>query len=172
MLTEPELLDEARETCPLVEPRHLIPALPDEDLGHLLDDVAEGLDLGAFPSDADDGDDRVVEEHGDVDAVLGALVLVLVIDGDGLLGADDESGSVVARADARVVCAGDYRARCVEQVDLVVDDVLEIRDNRLCDLRIEFHGSPEVQTVHIAALEGIVIPSMVQIPHALGQGGA
>ena len=135
-----EQVDEVRHARAPVVLLDDVPVFADQDLGHLLDDLDEGLDLAAVARDADAGDDGIIEHDRGVDAVLGAAVLVLAVNDDLLFRLDGEKRALMGRSDTRAVGAGDNGARRVEQVDFVIDDIFEVVDDSLCDLGIEVHG--------------------------------
>ena len=122
----------------------MIPVLANEDFRHLLDDVAEWLHLGALAGDTDDRHRCVLEHDRHVDAVLRTLELVLAVDGHGLLRLDGEARALVRGANTRGIGARDDGARGIEQVDLVVDDVFEVVDDGLGDLRSRFMSASAI----------------------------
>ena len=117
----------------------MIPVLADEDLRHLLDDVAERLHLGALAGDTYNRHRCVLEHDRYVDAVSCPLEFVFAVDGHGLLRLDGETRALVRGANTRGIGARDDGARGIEQVDLVVDDVFEVVDDGLGDLRVKIH---------------------------------
>ena len=134
-----ELIDQIRLGDAPVVSGCLLDVLPQEDLRHPADDVAEGFDGVAFAGHADLRRYLPLDDHRGVDAVAGAFIPVVVIDVHGALGLRGEQGGRMVVADAGPVCTRDDHAMRVEQVDLVAQHVLDVGHDRLGDMLVNLH---------------------------------
>lgn len=134
-----QLVDQIRlEDAPVV-PRSLLDVLVQQNLGHLDDHIAKRFDTLAFTGHADDGGDASIDQHRRIDAVLRALVGMIVVHGDASTGRRRNGGRLVVLADACGIGAGDDGPVGVEQVNLVPQHALDVGHNRRGDGPVDFH---------------------------------